>query len=218
MLKCCPTFENDGFLSWKCEWLNAFFFAHQTSIMQKWKNRNYHVWTIPHICHFFTQAKFLENKIYTEKTRKLRQNTKKIANFLRYYGKIHSKLPIFRVKSVKIYTGPKKFTRTCSWGSWQISGMWYLHWSWGQFIFCTFADWWYSLVVAFFKNKDFAAFFVWFIPTVWNLVTSFCHTNTLAIIARKVAIFAPWHLEVNFIWIALFVATFITENCPSVFP
>ena len=30
---------------------------------------------IPDICHFFTQAKFLENKIYTEKTRKLRQNT-----------------------------------------------------------------------------------------------------------------------------------------------
>ena len=26
------------------------------------------------------------------------------------YGKIHSKLPIFRVKSVKIYTGQKKFT------------------------------------------------------------------------------------------------------------
>ena len=65
---------------------------------------------IPHICHFFTRAKFLENKIYTEKARKLRQNTQKIANFLRYYGKIHSKLPIFRVKSVKIYTGQKKFT------------------------------------------------------------------------------------------------------------
>ena len=78
---------------------------------------------IPHICHFFTQAKFLENKIYTEKTRKLRQNTQKIANFLRYYGKIHSKLPIFRVKSVKIYTGQKKFTREFSWLSWQISGM-----------------------------------------------------------------------------------------------
>ena len=31
--------------------------------------------TIPHICHFFTRAKFLENKIYTEKTRNLRQNT-----------------------------------------------------------------------------------------------------------------------------------------------
>jgi len=57
---------------------------------------------------FFTRTKFLENKIYTEKTRKLRQNTQKIANFLRYYGKIHSKLPIFRVKSVKIYTGQKK--------------------------------------------------------------------------------------------------------------
>ena len=30
---------------------------------------------IPDICHFFTLAKFLEYKIYTEKTRKLRQNT-----------------------------------------------------------------------------------------------------------------------------------------------
>ena len=56
---------------------------------------------------FFTQAKFLENKIYTEKKRKLRQNTQKIVNFLGYYGKIHSKLPIFRVKSVKIYTAQK---------------------------------------------------------------------------------------------------------------
>ena len=56
---------------------------------------------------FFTRAKFLENKIYTEKMRKLRQNTQKVANFLRYYGKIHRKLPIFCVKSVKIYTGQK---------------------------------------------------------------------------------------------------------------
>ena len=64
---------------------------------------------------FLTRAKFLENKIYTEKTRKLRQNTHKIANFLRYYGKIHSKLPIFRVKSVKIYTGRKKITQEFSW-------------------------------------------------------------------------------------------------------
>ena len=30
---------------------------------------------IPFICHFFTQTKFLENKIYTNKTRNLRQNT-----------------------------------------------------------------------------------------------------------------------------------------------
>ena len=65
------------------------------------------VWNIPDICHFFTWAKFLENKIYIEKTRNLRQNTQKIANFLRYYGKIHSKLAIFCVKSVKIYTGQK---------------------------------------------------------------------------------------------------------------
>ena len=41
---------------------------------------------IPYICHFFSRAKFLENKIYTEKKRKLRQNTHKIANFLRCYG------------------------------------------------------------------------------------------------------------------------------------
>ena len=72
---------------------------------------------------FFTRAKFLENKIYTEKTRKLRQNTQKIANILRYYGKIHSKLAIFHVKSVKIYTGQKKFTRIHPWDPWQISGM-----------------------------------------------------------------------------------------------
>ena len=71
---------------------------------------------IPDICHFFTQAKFLESKIYTEKTRKLRQNTQLIANFWRYYyGKIHSKLPKFCVKSEKIYIGQKKFTRTCPW-------------------------------------------------------------------------------------------------------
>ena len=36
---------------------------------------NWLPYTIPFICHFFTQTKFLENKIYTEKTRKLRQNT-----------------------------------------------------------------------------------------------------------------------------------------------
>ena len=31
--------------------------------------------SIPDICHFFTQAKYLENEIYTEKAHKLRQNT-----------------------------------------------------------------------------------------------------------------------------------------------
>ena len=77
---------------------------------------------------FFTWAKFLENKIYTEKTRKLRQNTQKIVKFCvitakytvncQFFAllrKIHSKLPIFRVKSVKIYTGQKKqLLRSCS--------------------------------------------------------------------------------------------------------
>ena len=71
---------------------------------------------IPYFCHFFTRAKFLENKIYTEKTRKLRQNTQKIAKFLRYYGKIHSKLPIFRVKFVK-FTPSKKNLHKNSRGS-----------------------------------------------------------------------------------------------------
>ena len=39
------------------------------------------------------------------------------------YDKIHSKLPIFCVESVKIYTGQKQFTQACSWRSWPISGM-----------------------------------------------------------------------------------------------
>ena len=32
-------------------------------------------------------------------------------------------MPIFRIKSVKIYTGQKKLTRIYSWRSWQIWGM-----------------------------------------------------------------------------------------------
>ena len=69
---------------------------------------------------FFTLTHILENKIYTQKTRKLRQNTQKIADCLRYYGKIHINLPIFRVKSVKIYTGQKKITRIYPWDPGQI--------------------------------------------------------------------------------------------------
>ena len=65
---------------------------------------------------FFTRAKFLESKIYTEK----RLN----------YGKIHSKLPIFCVITAKYTVNcqivalnrknlpqPKKITRIYSWGS-----------------------------------------------------------------------------------------------------
>ena len=44
---------------------------------------------------FFTQAKFLENKIYTEKRVNYDKIHRKLPIFLRYYGKIHSKLPIF---------------------------------------------------------------------------------------------------------------------------
>ena len=53
-----------------------------TSLIEKGENfgthplpKSFPLVYIPHICHFFTQAKFLENKIYTEKTRKLRQIT-----------------------------------------------------------------------------------------------------------------------------------------------
>ena len=54
---------------------------------------------------FFTQVKFLENRIYTEK----RVNYYKL--YSKYY-RLHSKLPIFRVKSVQIYTGQFFYTGT----------------------------------------------------------------------------------------------------------
>ena len=41
-------------------------------------------------------------------------------------------MPIFRVKSVKIYTGQKKFTRIYSWRSWQIWGMTFAEQETGQ--------------------------------------------------------------------------------------
>ena len=50
---------------------------------------------IPQICHFFTQAKFLESKIYTEKRVNYDKIHSKLQIFWRYYVKIHSKLPIF---------------------------------------------------------------------------------------------------------------------------
>ena len=116
----------------------SFFLSFQVC---DWKHTSY--------LSFFTQTKFLENEIYTEKTRKLRQNTQKIANFLLYYGKIHSKLPIFRVKSVKIYTGQKKFTRVCPWRPWQISGMSFDNQPRtvrGRYIFVVFAHKWGYMV------------------------------------------------------------------------
>ena len=67
----------------------------QTSKVELIKRRNRHIIEygsqskepIPYICHFFYTG-----KIFGE-------------------WNLHSKLPIFRVKSVKIYTGQKKFTR-----------------------------------------------------------------------------------------------------------
>ena len=62
---------------------------------------------IPHVCHFFTQANFLENKDYTEK----RVNYDKLHSKLPILRINYGKLPIFCVKSLKIYNGQKKFTR-----------------------------------------------------------------------------------------------------------
>ena len=66
-----------------------------------WKVTKYFTYLIFVI--FFTQAKFLENKYYTEK----RVN----------YDKIHSKLPIFRVKSVKNLHRPKKIYMSAARGA-----------------------------------------------------------------------------------------------------
>ena len=57
---------------------------------------------IPHICHFFTQAKFLENKIYTKKRINYDKLHSKLPILRINYDKLHSKLPIFCVKSLKI--------------------------------------------------------------------------------------------------------------------
>ena len=60
---------------------------------------------------FITQTKFLENEIYTEKRVNYDKLHSKLPILRLNYDKLHSKLPIFCVKSLKIYTGQKKFTR-----------------------------------------------------------------------------------------------------------
>ena len=60
---------------------------------------------------FFAKAKFLENKIYTEKRANYDKLHSKLPILRVNYDKLHSKLPIFRVTSEKIYTVQKKFTR-----------------------------------------------------------------------------------------------------------
>ena len=55
----------------------------QRSLHRNHHFRHHHHYRHPYLIFviFFTRAKFLEDKIYTEKTRNLRQNTQKVANF-----------------------------------------------------------------------------------------------------------------------------------------
>ena len=46
-------------------YIQIYFKCRQWKVSNKLKASE--LWCIPHICHFFTRAKFLENKIYTEK-------------------------------------------------------------------------------------------------------------------------------------------------------
>ena len=64
----------------------------------------------------FTQAKFLENRIYTKKRVNYDKSHSKLPIFRVNYDKLYSKLPIFCVKSVKIYTGQKDL-HDCTRGS-----------------------------------------------------------------------------------------------------
>merc|ERR1712004_951781 len=57
---------------------------------------------------FFTQAKFLESKIYTEKRVNYDKLHSKLPILCINYYKLHSQLPIFCVKSVKNLHQPKK--------------------------------------------------------------------------------------------------------------
>ena len=65
---------------------------------------------IPDICHFFWHKQNFWKIEFTPK-------------FTQYIANLHSKLPIFCVKSVKIYTGQNFFTRIYPWNPWQIWGM-----------------------------------------------------------------------------------------------
>ena len=86
----------------------------KTGSLMKYDTRMIHT---SYLSFFFTQAKFLENKIYIEKRVNYDKLHSKLPILCVNYDKLHSKLPIFRIKSVKIYNGQKKFTRTCSLGS-----------------------------------------------------------------------------------------------------
>ena len=78
--------------------------------------RNLHSWHkfymatgIPYICHFFTQANFLENKIYTE--------------IYTVIANLHSKLPIFALNLKKFTPAKINLHGRRPWRLWQIWGM-----------------------------------------------------------------------------------------------
>ena len=106
--------------SWLSAHLQPFFSAHSAyfsilfsmgqGLPQLDRDSTFQVRIIPNICQFFLHE---QNFWGIKFTLKKRVN----------YDKIQSKLPNFRIKSVKVYTGQKKFTRIYSWGSWQIWGM-----------------------------------------------------------------------------------------------
>ena len=79
--------------------------------------------SIPHICHFFYTGKiFGKWNLHRNLHSKLPIYTVN-CQFTQWIANLHSKLTIFRVKSVKIYTGQKYFTRIYPWDPWQIWGM-----------------------------------------------------------------------------------------------
>ena len=59
---------------------------------------------IPHICLFFTQAKFSENKIYTEKRVNYDKLHSKLPILCINYDKLHSKLPILCINYDKLHS------------------------------------------------------------------------------------------------------------------
>ena len=75
-------------------------------------------------------------------------------------------MPIFCVKSVKIYTGQKKFTRTYSWRSWQISGM-------------------YTATIKSHANDD-----SWFTHNIWSL--EHLVTSKILDISANIILWSGW--------------------------
>ena len=89
-----------------------------TSPWGQWEE--WHTW---YLSFFLHEQNFWRVKFTPKKRVNYDKIQRKLPIFLRYLGKIHSKLPIVCLKSVKIYTSQKNFTRIYSWRSWEIWGM-----------------------------------------------------------------------------------------------